>query len=335
MAIHLEEQQEEHAPFSRLTPDRILETVETLGFETDGRLLALNSFENRVYRIGTGDGSTIIAKFYRPGRWSNNQILEEHTFIEELSEAQLPVVAPLKSKDGLTLHTTPEFRFSLWPMQPGRTPNLEDLSTLRRIGLLIGRIHAIGALRPFKYRLTLNINNYGHDAAQWLIENNFIPTDLIPAYASITKNVLLKIEEIFNQRPTGNNIRLHGDCHPGNLLWTEAGPHFVDLDDCLTGPAIQDLWMLLSGDRPSQTQQLQTLISGYDTFHYFSPSETILIEPLRTLRMIHYDAWLGRRWTDPAFHTNFPWFNTQRYWQDQILALREQSALLDEPPLFI
>ncbi|MDE3020649.1 MAG: serine/threonine protein kinase [Pseudomonadota bacterium] len=323
------------APFSRLTPDRILDAVETLGFTTDGRLLALNSFENRVYRVGIGEGRSIIAKFYRPDRWDNDQILEEHAFIEELSLAQLPVIAPLKSREGLTLHALPDFRFSLWPMQPGRTPDLEDSAILKRIGLLIGRIHAIGAIRAFKYRITINARNYGYDAAQWLVQNRFIPVDLIPVYTSITKEVLSKVEALFNLHPARIFIRLHGDCHPGNLLWTEAGCHFVDLDDCLMGPAIQDLWMLLSGDRDIQAQQLQTLVSGYNTFHRFDPSETLLIEPLRTLRMIHYAAWLGSRWTDPAFHSNFPWFNTQRYWQEQILALREQSALLDEPPLLI
>ncbi|MBU6459733.1 MAG: serine/threonine protein kinase [Proteobacteria bacterium] len=321
-------------PFSQLTPDRILEAVESAGFSPDGRLLALNSFENRVYRIGVGDSVNIVAKFYRAGRWTTEQILEEHQFIHELSDTQIPIISPIKNHAGDTLFLATGFHFSLWPMQPGRTPDLENPKILERIGQLLGRIHAIGAIRPFKTRLTLKTDNYGHDCVSWLIQHHFIPDELISAYTAITHTLLLQIGTIFQRHADIKPLRLHGDCHPGNLLATESGGlYLVDFDDCLMGPAIQDLWMFLSGDEQTRTQQLQSLIKGYQIFHDFNPCETALIEPLRTLRIIHYDAWLARRWDDPAFPINFPWFNTQRYWQDQILTLREQAALLNEPPL--
>ncbi len=320
-------------PYQNLTPDLILDAVESCGYRCDGRQFALNSFENRVYQVGLEDGPALVAKFYRPQRWSNDAILEEHAFALELAAREIPVVAPLATADGATLHEHRGFRFALFPKRPGRAPELEDSDTLRWLGRFLGRTHAVGALKPFRHRPALDIASFGEEPAQFVIENGFVPADLESAFRSITDEALRRVGECYQRAGTVRNIRLHGDCHAGNILWTDGGPHFVDLDDCRSGPAVQDLWMLLSGDRDAMSAQLGQVIAGYREFHDFNPAELALIEALRTLRMIHYAGWLARRWHDPAFPASFPWFNTQRYWQDQILALREQCAGMDEPPL--
>ena len=320
-------------PYQNLTPDLILDAVESCGYRCDGRQFALNSFENRVYQVGLEDGQALVVKFYRPQRWSNDEILEEHAFALELAAREIPVVAPLATADGATLHEHCGFRFALFPHRPGRAPELEDFDTLRWLGRFLGRTHAVGALRPFRHRPALDIASFGEEPAQFVIANEFVPADLEAAYRSITDEALRRIRECYQRAGTVRNIRLHGDCHAGNILWTDGGPHFVDLDDCRSGPAVQDLWMLLSGDRDAMSAQLGQVIAGYREFHDFNPSELALVEALRTLRMIHYAGWLARRWHDPAFPASFPWFNTQRYWQDQILALREQCAAMDESPL--
>lgn len=320
-------------PYQSLTPDLILDAVETCGYRCDGRQFALNSFENRVYQVGLEDGQALVVKFYRPRRWSNDAILEEHSFAIELAAREIPVVAPLATADGATLHEHGGFRFALFPKRPGRAPELEDFDILRWLGRFLGRTHAVGALRPFRHRPALDIASFGEEPAQFVIANEFVPADLEVAYGSVTDEALRRIGECYRRAGTVRNIRLHGDCHAGNILWTDGGPHFVDLDDCRSGPAVQDLWMLLSGERDAMSAQLGQVIAGYREFHDFNPAELALIEALRTLRMIHYAGWLARRWHDPAFPASFPWFNTQRYWQDQILALREQCAAMDEPPL--
>lgn len=320
-------------PYQKLTPDLILDAVETCGYRCDGRQFALNSFENRVYQVGLEDGQALVVKFYRPQRWSNDEILEEHAFALELAAREIPVVAPLATSDGATLHEHRGFRFALFPRRPGRAPELEDFDTLRWLGRFLGRTHAVGALRPFRHRPALDIASFGEEPAQFVIANEFVPADLEAAYRSVADEALRRIRECYQRAGTVRNIRLHGDCHAGNILWTDGGPHFVDLDDCRSGPAVQDLWMLLSGDRDAMSAQLGQVIAGYREFHDFNSAELALIEALRTLRMIHYAGWLARRWHDPAFPASFPWFNTQRYWQDQILALREQCAAMDEPPL--
>lgn len=320
-------------PYQNLTPDLILDAVETCGYRCDGRQFALNSFENRVYQVGLEDGQALVAKFYRPQRWSNDEILEEHAFALELAAREIPVVAPLATPDGATLHEHRGFRFALFPKRPGRAPELEDLDTLRWLGRFLGRTHAVGALRPFRHRPALDIASFGEEPAQFVVANEFVPADLEAAYRGIIDEALRRVRQCYQHAGTVRNIRLHGDCHAGNILWTGGGPHFVDLDDCRSGPAVQDLWMLLSGDRNAMNAQLGQVIAGYREFHAFNPAELGLIEALRTLRMIHYAGWLARRWHDPAFPASFPWFNTQRYWQDQILALREQCAAMDDPPL--
>jgi len=322
------------APFSELTPDFILNALDSVGMHGDGRLLALNSYENRVYQIGMEEGPPLVAKFYRPARWSDAAILEEHSFVQSLAEAEIPVVPALPLVDGVTLHHFQGFRFALFSKHGGRAPELCDPDTLEWMGRFIGRIHAIGATAKFIERPTLDIAGFGEEPRDYLLTHGFIPLDLEPAYRSVVNQALDDVRRCFERAGDVPAIRLHGDCHPGNVLWTDDGPHFVDFDDSRTGPAIQDLWMLLSGERADMMQQLADLLAGYEDFYDFDSRELHLVEALRTLRLIHYAAWLARRWDDPAFPMAFPWFNTQRYWQDRILELREQIALMDEPPLW-
>jgi Ser/Thr protein kinase RdoA (MazF antagonist) len=322
------------APFSALTPDFILNALDGVGMHGDGRLLALNSYENRVYQIGMEEGSPLVAKFYRPARWSDAAILEEHAFVQSLAEAEIPVVPAIPLADGTTLHHFQGFRFALFPKHGGRAPELCDPDTLEWMGRFIGRIHAIGATAKFTERPTLDIASFGEEPRDYLLAHGFIPPDLEPAYRSLVHHALDGVRRCFERAGDVPILRLHGDCHPGNVLWTDGGPHFVDFDDSRMGSAIQDLWMLLSGERADMTRQLADLLAGYEDFYDFDPRELHLVEALRTLRLIHYAAWLARRWDDPAFPIAFPWFNTQRYWQDRILELREQIALMDELPLW-
>lgn len=323
-------------PYAALTPDAILTALESLGLRCDGRLLELNSYENRVYLLGMEDAESLVAKFYRPARWSDAAILEEHEFVQALAEAEIPVV-PALAFNGTTLHHANSMRFSVFPKQGGRAPELDDPETLEWMGRFIGRIHAIGALKPYKERPMLDIASFGYEPRDYLLENDFIPPDLLEAYIAVVNKALENVAYSFERAGNIQQIRLHGDCHQGNVLWTETkeqrGPHFVDFDDSRMGPAIQDLWMLLSGERGDKTRQLSDVLAGYEDFCEFNSRELHLIEALRTLRLIHYSAWLARRWDDPAFPRAFPWFNTQHYWQDRILELREQVALMEEPVL--
>jgi Ser/Thr protein kinase RdoA (MazF antagonist) len=321
-------------PYDALTPDLILDSVEKTGLRCDGRLQALNSFENRVYQVGVEAGPPVIAKFYRPGRWSRAAIGEEHSFALELAQAELPVVAPLGfGEAAATLHEHGDFLFALYPRQPGRAPELDQLETLRWMGRFIGRIHAIGALRAFTERPAIDLRSFAEQPAALLMAGGFIPDDLRPAYESLASQLIAQLHACFERAGQVRHIRLHGDCHAGNVLWDAEGPHFVDLDDARSGPAMQDLWMLLSGERAAMEQQLEVVLAGYGEFCDFDVREVQLIEALRTLRIMHYAGWLASRWDDPAFPRSFPWFNTQRYWQDHILALREQLALMQEEPL--
>jgi Ser/Thr protein kinase RdoA (MazF antagonist) len=313
-------------PYSRLTPDLVLDAVTAANLQPDGRLLSLNSYENRVYQVWLEDGTVVVAKFYRPGRWTDAQIDEEHAFAHELAEREIPVVAPTQSL------RFADFRVAIYPRRGGRTPELGDSKTLEWIGRFIGRIHAVGATKKFRERDALTPKTFGHDARAFLLASNFIPADLLDAWKAVTQQALVGVDRCFQGGHQA--IRLHGDCHAGNVLWTSDGPHFVDFDDSRMGPAVQDLWMLLSGERNEMVGQLADVLAGYEDFCEFDPRQLYLVEALRTLRLIHYSAWLAMRWDDPAFPAAFPWFNTQRYWQDRILELREQVALMDEPPLF-
>ncbi len=320
-------------PYENLTPDAVLDALQSIGLRGDGRMLALNSYENRVFQIALEDDSYVVAKFYRPERWSDAQILEDHAFSLDLSGREIPVVAPLKI-DGATLHAFSEFRFAVFPRRGGRTPELEDEKVLEWIGRFLGRIHAVGATRPFKLRPALNVETFGTEPRNWLLASGMVPEDLKNTWVTTIDLALQSVAAWFERIET-RQIRLHGDCHAGNILWTHDGPHFVDLDDARMGPAAQDLWMLLAGDRETATRQLRSLVEGYEQFHSFNREELGLIEPLRTLRLVHYSYWLARRWEDPAFPAAFPWFGTTRYWQDRILELREQTSAMDEPPLIV
>lgn len=320
------------APYAGLTPELILDALASVGLPGDGRLLALNSYENRVYQAWLDDGSVVVAKFYRPGRWTDEQIMEEHAFSEELAEREIPVVAPLRLT-GRTLHEHGGFRFAVQPRRGGRAPELEDPAALEWIGRFIGRIHAVGATARFAHRPALSIERLGTEPRDWLLAHDFVPPDLLPAWRGIVDQALEAVRAAFDRAGRLATIRLHGDCHAGNVLWTDAGPHFVDLDDACNGPAIQDLWMLLSGDPEAMAAQLGHVLRGYRRFADFDRRELGLVEPLRTLRLIHYSAWIARRWHDPAFPAAFPWFGGPRYWQDRILELREQVAAMSEPAL--
>lgn len=325
------------APFSELTPDFVLDALDSVGLRGDGRLLALNSYENRVYQVGMEEGPPLVAKFYRPARWTDDAILEEHDFVRQLAEQEVPVV-PALTLSGLTLQHYRDFRFAVFARQGGRAPELDDPETLEWMGRFIGRIHAVGALQPFVERPLLDIASFGEEPSTYLLSHGFIPPELEPVYRGVVEQALDGVRRCFERAGPVPMLRLHGDCHAGNVLWTEQeesrGPHFVDFDDSRMGPAVQDLWMLLEGDRAAMQGQMADILAGYEDFAEFQPRELYLVEALRTLRLLHYSAWLASRWRDPAFPAAFPWFGSARYWQDRILELREQVALMDEAPLW-
>lgn len=320
------------ADFQQLQPNSIIEAVESLGLESDARIFPLNSYENRVYQIGIEQQHPLIGKFYRPHRWTDEQILEEHLFTQELASLEIPVIAPL-SFDGKSLIHFDHFRFALFPRRGGSTPELDRPEHLKWMGRFLGRIHLAGATRKFQHRPGIDVNSFAIEPSDFLLAQGFIPDYLESAYRSLIEDILKLLQQRFDAVDY-QAIRLHGDCHPGNILWTEQGPHFVDFDDCRMGPAIQDLWMLLSGPLYEQKQQLDHILDGYYEFRDFNPAESRLIEVLRTLRIIHYAGWLAKRWDDPSFPMNFPWFNTSNYWEQHILTLREQFSLLQENEQF-
>ncbi len=339
-------------PYASLTPHCVLDALDSLhadAVRADGRLIALNSYENRVYQAGMEVGAPLVVKFYRPGRWSDAAIREEHGFLAELAAEELPVAVPLAiggeiGGEGNTLHFFEGHRFAVFPKRAGRAPELDRRATLEWMGRMIARIHTVGARQPFRARPPLDIASFGEEPRDWLLDHDFIPDELLPAWQSVVDQALDGVYRCFECAGAVRSLRLHGDCHGGNVLWLseeergsgllgEAGPNFVDFDDARMGPAIQDLWMLLSGDADEMARQLGAVLAGYRRFRDFDLAELHLIEALRTLRLLHYSAWLARRWDDPAFPAAFPWFNTPRYWQDRILEMREQIALMDEAPL--
>ena len=339
-----------HHVFEILTPDLVLDALESVGLRGDGRLTALSSYENRVYQVQLEDGSAVVAKFYRPGRWSEAQILEEHSFAQELMDAEIPAIGPLRLA-GATLHDFGGFLFSVSPRRGGRPPELDDEEVLEWIGRFLARIHTVGARKPFASRPALDLQSFGQESRDWLLGQDMIPLDVQSAWARHCDEALAMVAthpSLCGKKAAGGEaqirlLRLHGDCHPGNILWTPTdaaasagpGPHFVDLDDARTGPAVQDLWMLSSGDRRQRSRQLGFLVDGYEQFREFDRDELVLIEPLRTLRLIHYSAWLARRWSDPTFVQNFPWFGSSDYWHGQVLMLQEQCEAMQEAPLVV
>jgi Ser/Thr protein kinase RdoA (MazF antagonist) len=318
--------------FADLQPEDIISTLVDLGFDCDGRFLALNSYENRVYQIGIEDEGPVVAKFYRPARWSDECIHEEHAFSLDLVAQDIPVVPPMII-DGQTLKHSGHYRLAVFSCRGGRAPDLDNYELLTQLGRLIARIHLEGETKSFVHRPRIDIDTYGVQSIDYLLNNEFIPEQNCEAYESIVECVLDGVEACFERAGSTREIRLHGDFHPGNVLVNQDRLHIVDLDDCRHGPAVQDLWMFLSGDKEEQTPQLEALLEGYQSFRRFDPRELHLIEALRSLRIMHYAAWLARRWEDPAFKVAFPWFDSARYWDDHILALREQVALMQEAPL--
>jgi Ser/Thr protein kinase RdoA (MazF antagonist) len=318
-------------PFTGLSPDVVLEAASSVGLDVDGRLFALNSYENRVYQLGSPQGNLVL-KFYRPARWTDAQINEEHEFTAELAAADLPVAAPI-SVDGRTLFTYSQFRFAAFPWMRGRAPELDASDARQILGRSLARVHQIGALRPFETRPHLGIERLGIAACHQVLAADLLPDVLRERYAEVSEQLLERIAQAFETAGAIREIRIHGDCHLGNLLWNEQGPAFVDLDDCATGPRVQDLWMLLAGSPTDQQRQWAQLLEGYAQFADFDYREAELIEPLRALRMLHHAAWVSHRWLDPAFPRAFPWFGEHRYWEGYVGDLREQLGTLDDPPL--
>lgn len=329
-------------PYEQLTPHAVLDALASVGLHGDGRLMALSSYENRVYQIhleSTHEIATdkVVAKFYRPERWSDAQIEEEHAFAQELLDAEVPVVAAL-ALQGRTLHHYEGWRFSVSPQRGGRHPELDDATVLEWIGRFLARLHTVGARQTFTQRLGLNVQTHGYASRDLLLSHNHLPLDVQSSWRDACTQALEMVQAAFERMPEVQLLRLHGDCHPGNILWTPeglpgAGPHFVDLDDARMGPAVQDIWMLLSGNRAQRTRQLGALVDGYEEFRTFDRRELSLIEPLRTLRLIHYSAWLAQRWSDPIFPVNFPWFGSSTYWQGQVQTLHEQMQAMREEDL--
>ena len=319
--------------YQNLGPDEILNAIESTGLACDGCIFALNSYENRVYQIGIFDSEPVIAKFYRPARWSDAAIREEQQFTIQLAKHEIPVIEPIVDGNGETLHQYENFRFSLYPRRGGRPPELDNPDHLKQLGRFMARIHRVSAAQAYQHRPTLDTETFGTDCNIYLLENGFIPVELVTAYRTLTEDIMKRIYQCYERAGNVKSIRLHGDCHHGNILWRDDSPIILDFDDARMGPAIQDLWMFLSGDREYMTGRLADLLDGYSEFHDFNIGELHLIEALRSLRVMHHSAWLARRWSDPAFPMAFPYFNTQQYWQEHILSLREQAALMDEPPL--
>lgn len=319
-----------------LSPDLIIDAVESQGYLSDLRVLALNSYENRVYQVGIEDQLPLIAKFYRPKRWTDEQILEEHHFTQQLVDNDIPVIPAMKNQQGESLFYSQGFRFSLYERKGGRAPELSDLEHLYQLGRYIGRIHATGADRDYQHRPTINTDAFLIEPYEYLLKTEFIPSYLMPAYSSLMDDLIEQVLAVYNHIEF-SNIRLHGDCHVGNILWTDhgdnQGPEFLDFDDSRMGPAVQDIWMLLSGSEEEQRLQLQEILEGYEEFYEFNKAEIGLIESLRTMRLVHYAAWIAKRWQDPAFPMAFPWFGEARYWEQHILELREQLSNLHHKPL--
>jgi Ser/Thr protein kinase RdoA (MazF antagonist) len=320
------------APYSKLSPETVLDAIEALHQRCDGRVLALNSYENRVYQIGIEDGEPLVAKFYRPGRWSDAAIREEHAFAAELAAQEIPVVAPL-TQDGESLHVHRGFRYAVFPRRGGHWPELASRDDREWVGRFLGRIHAVGRAGYFRERNALSVEDLGRNARDFVLAGDWMPDYLAVKYAEVTDELLEAVESRALGWGGAAVGRILGDCHRGNILWTDLGPHFVDLDDCVTGPAIQDLWMLTSGGMQETRTELTDLLKGYEQFMPFDRREIALIEPLRALRMIHYAAWLARRWHDPAFPKAFPWFAEPRYWEQHYRALQDQLAAVQGPPL--
>ena len=320
------------APFDALSPDVVFEAAESIGLQPSGRLFALNSYENRVYQLGDDDGALWVLKFYRPARWSDSQIGEEHSFTHELAAAELPVAAPIQ-RDGASLFEHERLRFAAFPYLAGRAPELDDKATLTLLGRTLARMHAIGGRARFRHRPALTLERFGTQARSTVLQSGFVPEALDEQYARVSEQVIGRVRQCLDNFGPLPRLRIHGDCHAGNILWRENGPLFVDLDDCMEGPRIQDLWMFLSGDAASQQSSWAAIMEGYELFGEFDFAELTLVEALRSLRILNYAAWIASRWNDPAFPRAFPWFGDSRFWERHIADLFEQLAAMDDPPI--
>lgn len=310
-------------PFDNLTPDVILQAVDSLGYLSSGRLLALNSYENRVYQVGIEDDAPLIVKFYRPDRWTNDAILEEHEFALQLAENDVPVVPPIIINNE-TLHQYAGYSFAIYERKPGRAPDITIDADLQQLGRLLARIHLTGQVFPFEFREKLSVESRGIESQDFILQNNFLPDYLRESYSNLSTQLLELVSQQFDIHSDVRFQSIHGDFHVGNILSNGEQFFIVDLDDCIRGPVVQDIWMLLSGEHDEKQHQLNTIMQAYTQFKDFDSSELGLIESLKTLRIIHYAAWLARRWHDPAFPLAFPWFNTPRYWEEHIQSLQEQ-----------
>ncbi len=319
-------------PYTGLDPASVIAAVEAQGHACSGHVFALNSFENRVFRVGLDDAAPLVAKFYRPGRWSDAAIIEELEFTRELEAAEIPVVAPI-AREGQCLFRHQGFRFALFPLRGGLAPELDAAATLEQLGRALGRLHQVGARARFRHRPRIDLLSHGEAPLEFLLTQGWLPAELEESFERTAEALLDAVEDAFDEAAPLAELRLHGDCHPGNLLWREGQIQFVDFDDCATGPAMQDLWMLLSGNRESMRRQLGDLLEGYSLFRAFEPRELVLIEALRSLRLLHYHAWIARRWSDPAFPAAFPWFEERAHWDRLLNQLREQLDLLEGPAL--
>ena len=318
-------------PFSALHPDFILDSIESKGFKVDARILELNSYENRVFQIGIENSEPIIAKFYRPDRWNQDQVQEEHDFLLELASNEISVVAPIRL-EGTTQFQAGKFIVALFERSGGRTPQIESESSLEILGRTLSQIHNVGAEKSFAYRPSINIDDYGKSSRRWLLEAEVIPINLEKQYEKVSNILISRIEEKFSTQEV-KNIRIHADCHLGNILWRAQRPHFVDFDDSRNGPVIQDLWMFLSGNLSEKSRQMTNIIRGYMDFRDFNFGEVALIESLRALRIMRHSAWIGRRWEDPAFPRAFPFFNTEKFWVEHIHQLSEQIETIEGPSI--
>jgi len=331
-------------PFDALRPETVLDAVERIGIACDGRLFALNSFENRVYLVGREGAPPLVAKFYRPGRLSDAEILEEHAFLDELAAEELPVAAPIRDQQGRSLveiaiaerassedssgNAAAVYRVALFPKLAGRAPELESAEHLEWLGRLIARLHQVGARGHFKKRPALSIERLGDAGLAATLAGPLLPDNLKPRFANSVASLLERVRACFKAVGPLAKLRLHGDLHPGNLLWNDAGPAFVDFDDACEGAAIQDLWMLLPGDDEGRQSALGALIEGYEVFRNFDWNSAALIEPLRALRLIHYGGWLSARFDDPAFPRAFPFAAQARFWEEHLITLEQQGERL-------
>ena len=326
--------------FYDLTPDRILDAFErSTGLRSTGRCLALNSMENRVYEIEIETEEKLrhpwerfrILKFYRPGRWNENQILDEHRFLQQLCDDEIPAVAPQPFLDGKTLHLdgSTGLWYTVFPKVGGRSPYELDEDQLKMCGRLLARLHSVGGVSDAEHRVHLTPDTYGRNSLSWLLEKQIIPIQFEKRYEAVVTEICDRTQHLFEKFPVQ---RIHGDCHLGNLLWGDQGPFWVDFDDMVMGQCVQDLWLMIAGRDEHGLKQMSFLLEGYEQMRDFSRESLALIEPLRALRFVHFNAWISKRWEDKSFQRAFPQYETIGFWQEQVSDLDEQLRVIENNP---